>query len=103
MKRVSAGFALIALAAATLAIAQVSPAAPPPSATPQQQAPTTPPSDPSAGTGSDNRSADKEAMMKDCLTQVQSANPGVPANDIKAFCDREVNNATAPQAPSPRQ
>jgi len=41
--------------------------------------------------------ADKQALMKDCLTQVKAANPGVADKDIKAFCDREVNQSSPPQ------
>ena len=50
------------------------------SATPQEQ--TTPSADPSAGMSE----ADKQALMKDCMTQVQAANPSVPEKDVKTYC-----------------
>ena len=95
MKRASALFALTAMAAATIALAQQAtpqtPAQPPASATSEEQ--TTPPSEPSARTSS----ADKQALMKDCLTQVQAANPNVPPKDIQAYCDKQVNSPSSPQ------
>ena len=97
MKRLSPILALTALVAATAALAQQSPsqAAPPAGSTPQQQSP--PSSDPSPGMSSEGGHADKQALMKDCLTQVKAANPGVADKDIKAFCDREVNQSSPPQ------
>ena len=96
MKHASALFALTAMAAATIALAQQptpqAPAQPPASATSQEQ--TTAPSDPSARTSS---AADTQALMKDCLTQVQAANPNVPAKDIQAYCDKQVNSNSSPQ------
>jgi hypothetical protein len=84
------------MAAASIALAQQAapqtPAQPPASATPQEQ--TTPPSDPSARTSSP---ADQQALMKDCLTQVQAANPNVPAKDIQAYCDKQVKSSSSPQ------
>jgi len=89
-----------ALAAATVAVAQTpqTPAEPPASATSQEQSPnsTAPPSDSRASPSSQSNSADKQALMKSCLTQVQAANPGVSEKDIKQFCDREVYR-TPPQ------
>jgi uncharacterized protein involved in copper resistance len=98
MKRLSIVFALTALAAAAVAQAQQTPppAQPPANATSQQQSPnaTTSPSDPSAN--SESRKADKQALMKDCISQVGAANPGVPEKDIKNFCDKEVNQPPPP-------
>jgi hypothetical protein len=104
MKRFPAAFALTALAAATVALAQQAPPAaePPASAAPEQQSPnaTTVPSDPNAGadpnasTNSDDR---RQTLMKDCVTQVAAANPGVPAKDINNFCDKEVNQVSKPR------
>jgi hypothetical protein len=31
-------------------------------------------------------------MMKACMTQIQAANPGVLAKDVKDFCDKEINS-----------
>jgi len=96
VKRTSALFALAAMAAATVVLAQQATpptsTQPPSSATSQEQ--TTPPSDPSARTSSP---ADKQALMKDCLTQVQAANPNVPAKDIQAYCDKQVKSYSSPQ------
>jgi hypothetical protein len=92
-------FALLALMAATAAVAQVTPAPsaaePPASAAPQEQStsPTTPPSDSSTAPNS----ADAQALMKDCLSQVKAANPNVPDQDIRKFCENEISKATAPR------
>src|SRR5689334_643829 len=101
MKRFSAVLALTALAATGLAVAQQAPppAEPPTSTSSQEQAPdaTTPPSDSSAGAATQSSSADKQQMMKDCMTQVTTANPGVPQKDIQDFCDKEVNKTAPPR------
>ncbi len=96
-------FALLALMAATAAVAQQSPPAttaePHTSATPQEQttSPTTP-SDPSASPNSTSpNSADAQALMKDCLSQVQAANPNVPEQDVRRFCEKEISKSTAPR------
>ena len=106
MKRFSAAFALTALAAATVALAQQAPppAEPLSNSVPQEQPPSaTMPSDPSTTTDpnttadpnataqpNDNSESRRQALMKDCVSQVASANPGVPAGDVKNFCDKEV-------------
>ncbi|HEY8052062.1 MAG TPA: hypothetical protein VIE42_04585 [Steroidobacteraceae bacterium] len=100
MKRFSAALVLTALAATGLAVAQQAPPpAEPPTSTSQDQAPdaTTPPTDSSAGATTQSSSADKQQMMKDCLTQVTTANPGVPQKDIQDFCDKEVNKTAPPR------
>jgi len=93
VKRVSTLFALTALAAATVALAQQQ-------TTPQSEAP--PPASPSQSqTPSDPSDADKQAqqpkalMMKDCMTQVQAANPTVPEKDIRDFCNKQVNSQSS--------
>jgi len=91
MKRFSAVFALTALAATTLGLAQQT--APPPASSPSAS---TSPSDPGARESSDSTKADKQALMKDCLSQVRTANPGVPEKDIKDFCNKEVNRPSPP-------
>jgi len=88
MKRLSAVLALAALGAAAGALAQTysqtpqSSAAPPASTSQQQQ--TTP------------SKADKEALMKDCLTKVTAANPNASKEQIKAYCDTQVEKYSAP-------
>jgi len=76
MKRLSAAFALSTPAAAAVALARQptteTPAQPPADTTSREQNPA-PPSDPSTSS-----TADKQAMMKDCTTQIKTANPGVP-------------------------
>ena len=88
MKR--AALALIALAGATVALAQQTtpstPAEPPTSTNPQEQ--TSPPADSSARMSE----ADKQALMKDCVRQVQAANPSVPQKDVEAYCDKQVKS-----------
>jgi hypothetical protein len=36
--------------------------------------------------------ADKQALLKDCIKQVQAANPSVPEKDVKAYCDKQVQS-----------
>jgi hypothetical protein len=38
---------------------------------------------------------DKEALMKDCVRQVQAANPNVPAKDVRDYCDKQVKSSAA--------
>ena len=88
MKR-AALFGLGALAAAGMALAQQStpPQDPQTSPAPQEQA--APPADSSQRSMSE---ADKQTLLKDCMKQVQAANPNVDAKDIKAYCDKQVQN-----------
>ena len=75
MKRLSAVFVLTTLGAATVALAQLPtprpPAQPPASTSSQEQSPATPPADPSTSS-----TADKQAQMKDCTTQIKSRQSG---------------------------
>lgn len=91
MKRTA--LALAALAAASVALAQQTapPAPTEPSTTPQEQ--TAPPADSSARM----TDADRQALMNKCMTQVQAANPNVPAQDIKAYCDKEIKSIASPR------
>ena len=92
MKRLFPVVALTALAAATVATAQQTPSsAQPPASTSQSQ--TTPPSDTSR--------ADKEALMRNCITQTQADHPGATASDVKDYCKKRVESDTSPQR-SPR-
>jgi hypothetical protein len=98
VKRISAPIVLSALAAATLATAQVSPSDPPPGATPQMQDPTTPPSHPSAATTNEDSKTNRQALlMQHCMTQAHGAQPGMSEKDAKDFCDRQVNRSSSPQ------
>ena len=83
MKRTA--FALAALAATTVGLAQQT-APPPEPRTPQEQ--TAPPADSSARMSE----ADKQTMLKDCLKQVQAANPTVPEKEVKDYCDKQVKS-----------
>jgi hypothetical protein len=89
-----ATLALTALVAATAAFAQTTPppttAEPAPSAAAQQESPDSTSSDQSAR----SNSANTEALMQDCLRQVQSANPGVAESDIRKFCENEIRKST---------
>ena len=91
MKRTA--LALAALAAASVALAQQTtpPTATEPSTTPREQ--TAPPADSSARM----TDADRQALMNKCMTQVQAANPNVPAQDIKAYCDKEIKSIASPR------
>jgi hypothetical protein len=88
--------ALLALAAAGVAMAQTTPppttAEPPATAAPDEQS-QSPPPDSSASPNS----ADAQALMKDCMTQVQAANPNVSEKDIKAFCENEIAKSAQPR------
>jgi hypothetical protein len=88
---IRAALALAALAAATVALTQQTtpPAEPQASTAPQDQ--TAPPADSSA-----RMSVDKQTLMRDCMRQVQAANPSVPEKDVKAYCDKQVKSY-APQ------
>jgi hypothetical protein len=35
--------------------------------------------------------------MKDCMTQVQAANPNVSEKDVKAFCENELAKSAQPR------
>ena len=78
MKRLPAAFAFAALCAATIALAQQ-----PPTQEPQQ-----PPANGSQQTAPDP--SDKEATMQNCLEKMQTANPQASKEDIKAYCDKKV-------------
>jgi hypothetical protein len=92
MKR--AALALAAMTAATLALAQQTTppttAEPPTSTTPQEQ--TAPPANSSARSMSET---DKQTLMRNCMQQVQADNPGVPAKDVKDYCDKAVKSYSA--------
>jgi hypothetical protein len=91
VKRVA--FALAALAAGTVALAQQTnppPAEPPTGTTPQEQ--TAPPD-----SSTQMSEADKQTLWKDCVQQVQAANPNVPEKDVKAYCDKQVKSSSSPQ------
>jgi len=85
MRRLSAVFALTALGAATIALAQQYP----------QQTPTSPPASTSQQEQTSPSKADKEALMKDCLTKVQAANPNASESKVKAYCDQKVKEYLA--------
>ena len=86
---------LTALAATTVALAQQTnpptPAEPSTSTTPQEQ--TAPPADSSTRMSE----ADKQDLWKDCVKQVQAANPTVPEKDVKDYCDKQIQNYSSPQ------
>ena len=85
MKR--AAFALGTLAAATIALAQQTspPQQPRTSPAPQEQA--APPAE-----SSPMSEADKQTLMRDCVKQVQAANPSVPEKNVKDYCDKQVKS-----------
>lgn len=90
MKRLATAFALTALAAGSLAMAQQqsypqSSTSPPASSSSSTSSSTS--QDPSASASS---SSDKQALMKRCVTQVQAANPNASAKDVEAYCDKQV-------------
>jgi len=84
MKRLFPVFALTALAAATVATAQQTPAQPPAS-TSRSQSQTMPPSDTSK--------TDKEALMRNCIAQTKTEHPGAIASDVKDYCKKRVESS----------
>jgi hypothetical protein len=94
MKRLATVFALTALAAGGVALAQQS--SPSTSAAPPASSSSSASQDSSASTSS---ASDKQALMKRCLTQVQAANPNASAKDIQAYCEKQVSAMTGTTAP----
>ena len=86
MKRLSAVLALAALGAAAGALAQQ----------PYPQSSTTPPASSSQQEQTTPSKADKQALMKDCLTKVTAANPNASQKDIKEYCDKQVEKSSTP-------
>ena len=86
MKRLSTVFALAALGVATAALAQQ------PYSQPQQH---TPPSTSQQEQTSPTK-ADKQALVKDCLTRMQAANPSASKKDFQAYCDQKVEERSSP-------
>jgi len=85
MKRLATVFALTALGTATVGLAQQ----------PYPQTPQQAPASSSQQTAPSQ--ADKQALMKDCLTKMQAANPNASKEDFKAYCDQKVKER--PSAP----
>ena len=79
--------ALTALCATTVGLAQQQP---PPSQAPQQ-----PPASTSQPTTLSQ--ADRDALMKDCLEKIQAANPQASQEDVKAYCDKKVQEYASPK------
>ena len=84
MKRLSTVFALAALVTATVGLAQQ----------PYSQAPQQPPASSSQQTAPSQ--ADKQALIKDCLTKMQAASPNASKEDFKAYCDQKVKERPSP-------
>jgi hypothetical protein len=90
-----AAFALAALAAATVALAQQT--TPPTPAQPQASAPAQRQAAPPADSSTGMSDADRQSLMNKCLTQIQAANPTVPEKEIRAYCDKEINSMASPR------
>jgi len=87
MKRLSSLYALTALGVAAVALAQQ------PYSQPQQQQP------PASSQQATPSKADTQALMKDCLTKIQAANPQASKEDVKAYCDQKVKEYSSQQSP----
>ena len=85
MKRLSAVFALAALGAASVGLAQQ----------PYPQTPQQPAASSSQQTAPSQ--AGKQALMKDCLAKIQAANPQASKEDVKAYCDKKVQEYSSPK------
>ena len=92
MKRLAASFALAALMAAGIVVAQTSP-------------PRTPPSDrstyPSSSTGATTQSSSAttntkshKQAMKDCMDAQKASNPSESKSDMKKYCKSQVESAS---------
>jgi len=102
--RLAAIFALSALAASTIGLAQQEPPTQPPSSPSQQPSPPPSATPPSSETSPQSEtSADRaQALMQECLKQVQAANPTASQKDIQAYCERQVG-ASSPESPHNQQ
>ena len=90
MKGPAAVFASSALAAATVVLAQQA----------TQQTQTQPPAGTSQATSSSDPStgkADKQALMKDCMTKAAAASPGASEQPVKAYSEKLVKGSSTPQ------
>ena len=87
MKRASMALALTALVAATIAGAQTTPDT---RADQLRQDPRQ-----TTGRSSESSTADKQALMHVCVTQVQVSNPRAPEKNIKDFCEAQVNKLSS--------
>ena len=85
MKPVTATLAVIALAVATVGLAQTTPSPPEPANQPSE---------------SSSGKADRQALMRDCMTQAQAANPSASKQDVKDQCIKQVNQQSSSQ-PTP--
>ena len=62
------------------------------------QDPRMPTSQPSAATSDEDSKTNRQALlMKHCMTQVHGAQPRMSEQDVKDFCDKQVNRNRSPQ------
>jgi len=94
MKRVVASFAVAALMAAGIVVAQTSPPPSPPSDRSTYPGTSTPSTSPSSGSStSSTHSKSQKQQMKDCMAAQQASNPNESKSDIKKYCKSQVENA----------
>jgi hypothetical protein len=95
MKRVAASFAVAALMAAGIVVAQTSP----PAGTPSDRSTypsTTSPSSTSPSSSSSTSSSHSKShkqQMKDCEAAQQASNPSLSKSDIKKACKSQLENS----------
>lgn len=101
MKRVCAAFALTALATAAISLAQSPPQSQPPASTPQpeEQQPTNPPTQPSDSSSEGSMGQATQALMRQCVQRMQSANPNALQKDIHDYCEKQVKSQSQGQTP----
>jgi hypothetical protein len=89
VKRLTGAFALIALAAGSVAMAQEtrSQTATPPSASPSTQYPS---AQQSGKEDADTKAAKKE-QIKSCMAQQQASNTGMSKHEMKKYCENQAN------------
>jgi Spy/CpxP family protein refolding chaperone len=102
MNRASSLFGVIALSAASFALAQVSgssQAAPPagtsaPPAQYQQNTPSSSAQSESAPNADTNTKSAKKAQMDDCMAQQRASNPSMSKHDMKKACKKQLESTS---------
>jgi hypothetical protein len=96
MKRLAASFAVAALMAAGLVVAQTSPSTAPPSdrsTYPSTATPSSPSSSSSSSDTSSTHSKSHKQQMKDCIAAQEANHPSESKSDIKKYCKGQLENS----------
>jgi len=96
MKRVAASFAVAALMAAGVVVAQTSPSPTPPSDRSTYPSTSTPSSSSSTSSSSGMNSTTAKShkqQMKDCMAAQEAKNPNESKSEVKKYCKSQLENA----------